>query len=114
MSERTSLPDGFAHLEPFVAIWAVPGLAVREAVRGQSSEAERRAFYDAIGDDIPAILDQLSAKPLAELDEAEQRLLRLALAFTHVALAVEIQEEAEPVHRDLRAHLVLSESNPAL
>lgn len=106
------LPDGHAALEPFVAKWAVAGMNDRAFARGDSTPEERQAFYDAAKDLVGPALDGLDAKPLAALDDKEQRLLRLALSFAHVALAVEIQGPDEARHAELRSHMPVTR-NPA-
>lgn len=92
------LPSGFAALEPFVAKWAVKGANNRALLRLNSTEAERVAFFNAGKPLLAPALALLDAKPLADLDAAEQRLMLLTLAFAHVALAVEMQGDAEPRH----------------
>ncbi|MFT4025311.1 MAG: hypothetical protein QM676_00705 [Novosphingobium sp.] len=108
----THLPEGYAALEPFVAKWAVGGMNARALARGDSTADERQAFYDAARDLIGPALDSLDAKPLDALDEREQCLLRLALSFAHVALAVEIQGPDEGKHAELRSHMPITR-NPA-
>jgi hypothetical protein len=100
-----SLPDGFIALEPFVARFAVAGTANRAALRGQTAEAERQAFFDTAKPLINPALDFLDSKPLNALSPSEQTLLNLTLAFTHIALAVEIQGPDEEKHAKLRAHM---------
>ena len=91
MTTQTTLPQGFAALEPFVAYWAAPSLAERDTRRLDSTEAQRLAFYEAARDIAPAAFDYLNAKAFAAYDEADHRLLDLMLALIHVALAVEIE-----------------------
>jgi len=105
------LPAGFESLEAFVARFALVGTAVRAQLRSDTSAEERAAFYVAAKDLIGPALDMLDARPLAELDEAEQRLMNLCLAFAHIALAVEIQGPDEPRHAGLRAHMHIVRSN---
>lgn len=104
------LPDGFASLEPFVARFAISGTANRAQLRGDTSAAEREAFYAAARDLVPQALDLLDTRPLDGLSEAEQRLMNLALAFAHIALAVEIQGPDEDKHARLRAHMKIVHS----
>lgn len=104
------LPDGFASLEPFVARFAVEGTAHRAQLRSDSTAAEREAFYAAAKDLIPVALDLLDTRPLGGLDAAEQRLMNLALAFAHIALAIEIQGPDEARHAKLRAHMKIVRS----
>ncbi len=94
----STLPAGYAALEPFVTQWAVTGMANRAAQRGSSTHDERQAFYDAVAPRLAATLDVLDTKPLAALDEKEQCLLNLLLSFAHVALAIESQGPDEDKH----------------
>lgn len=102
--ERT-LPAGFAALEPFVARWAVERSAARARLRLDSSAAEREAFYGQAVALLPAALALLDAKPLAELDAAERRLMQLMLSLAHVSLAVEVQGSDEAKHAAQAVHL---------
>lgn len=104
------LPAGFEDLEPFAARFAVAGTANRAALRADAPIAERDAFYGAAKDRIGAALDMLDAKPLDQLDAAEQRLLQLCLSFAHVALAIEVQGEDEPRHAEMRRHMRITRS----
>jgi len=100
-----SLPEGFEALEPFVERWAAGGVAERARRRDESSPQERQAFYDACAALAEGALDRLDEKPLDRLDAREERLRELLLSFAHVALAVEIQAEAEAAHAGLRREL---------
>ncbi len=98
----TTLPAGFEALEPFVAGWAIAGTANRDRRRGDSSEQERLAFFNAAKDLVAPALELLDQKPLGEFDDKEQRLMDLLLSFAHVALAVEMQGMAESRHKKAR------------
>jgi len=106
-SPDTSLPGGFESLEPFVAAWIAPTAAGRSALRLTSSEEDRAAFFNAVKDLLPTALTHLDAKPLAELDDSEQRLMGLLLTFAHISLAVETQRDHEPGHAELRRHITI-------
>ncbi len=99
------LPAGFESLEPFVADWAIAGANNRLRRRLASTESERVAFFHAAKDLVVPALDHLDRKPLAELDEQEQRLMNLLLSICHVSLAVEIQGDAEAMHAEGARHL---------
>lgn len=99
------LPAQFEALEPFVGFWAVESAAERTQRRTESSAAQRVAFFDAMRPALPDVLAMLDSKPIRAFDEAEERLMKLALSFAHVALAVEIQGEEEPKHARNRVHL---------
>jgi hypothetical protein len=106
----TMLPQGFEQLEPFVDRFAVAGTANRARLRSESGEAERAAFVEAARDLVAPALDLLDQKPLADLDEAERRLLDLALTFAHMALAVEVQGADEARHAQMRDHMRITRS----
>lgn len=105
-----TLPAGFADLEPFVARFAVSGTANRAQLRSDASAAERADFFEAAKDRIPAALDLLDQKPVDQLDEAEQRLMNMALAFAHIALAQEVQGPDEERHATLRTYMRITHS----
>ncbi len=100
-----TLPAGFAALEPFAQRFAIEGTAQRAQLRSEATKQERAAFFAAARDLIAPALDMLDTKPLAELDEAEQRLLNLTLSFAHIALAEEVQGPDEARHAALREHM---------
>lgn len=106
----TLLPAGFDSLEPFVARYSIAGTAARAQLRSDTSAEERQTFYEAAKDQIGPALEMLDTKPVDELDEAEQRLMNLCLAFAHIALAVEIQGPDEARHAGLRAHMKIVRS----
>ncbi|MDE2595480.1 MAG: hypothetical protein KGL44_01240 [Sphingomonadales bacterium] len=99
------LPDGYAVLEPFVDYWAVSGTANRDQRRSDSTPAQRNAFYAIAKDLVPQALAQLDAKPIAELDDKERRLLDLLLSFTHVTHAVEMLTDGEARHAKFRKEM---------
>jgi hypothetical protein len=101
----TTLPEGFAALEPFAATWAMSGSAARAAQRGGSTAAEREAFYAAAKDLLIPALAYLDGKPLAAFTAQDGRLMDLMLALAHVALAVEGLGDDEPRHATMRQHM---------
>ncbi|MET0658751.1 MAG: hypothetical protein ABW110_11415 [Steroidobacteraceae bacterium] len=104
-TDTAQLPAKFAALEPFVAAWSIEGANNRARRRLTSTAEERAAFFDAAKDLVVPALDYLDRKPLAELDEQEQRLMNLLLSVCHVSLAVEIQRDAESQHAQGAQHL---------
>ncbi|HEY6530871.1 MAG TPA: hypothetical protein VIY72_01110 [Acidimicrobiales bacterium] len=84
------LPEGFEELEPWVATWAHPTRAERYAVRLATPIDEIGAFYDAVAARAEEAIDVLSRRPLAELDEAEERLLQLLYSMILVSYAVNV------------------------
>lgn len=107
----TSLPAGFAMLEPFVAQWAASSAAERAERRMHSSEAQREAFFSATADRVEAALTELDKKKLAEFNPEENRLMNLLLSFAHVALAVEIQRDHEAKQAGLRQHMKITHAS---
>lgn len=91
MTNAASLPQGFAHLEPFVDRWALSTSAERAARRSQSTPQERADFFAATQDQMPAALEYLDKHALNTLGEQEQRLMDLMLSLAHISLAVELQ-----------------------
>jgi hypothetical protein len=110
-SADSLLPPGFEALQPYVGLWAVPGTAERARRRLQSTEAERVSFYNAAKDLLPAALEQLDRKPLQEFNDQETRLMDLLLSFCHIALAVEVQGEAEAEQAQSRKHMRIVRSS---
>lgn len=97
------LPDGYEVLEPFVSFWAVHGTAARDAKRTESTEAQRKAFYQIAKDHVPRALAELDRTSLGELDEKQTNLMNLLLAFAHVVNAVELLGDGEAKHAKFRA-----------
>ena len=104
-NDASLLPEGFRALSPFVNFWAANSAAGRADCRQRSDEAGRQAFYAAASPLIADALDYLDRKPLSELNDAEQRLMNLALSFAHLAMAVELHKEQEAKHARDRHHL---------
>jgi hypothetical protein len=97
------LPPGFAALEPYIEHWIGRNAAERADLRGARPTAERDAFHAALTPLLQPGLALLDTKALANLDEAEQRLLGLLLSFVHVSLAVDIQGPDESAHTCVRS-----------
>ena len=94
-ASEAALPPGFESLEPFAEDWAIPVCDDRARRRRESSEDERRAFYEVAQPLSQAALAHLDRKPLGEFDAAEERLMNLMLSYAHVSLAVEVQRDHE-------------------
>lgn len=90
MSGVTTLPAGFQDLEPFVAYWAGETTDARLQARCAADMPEIRRFYDAMIDRAEAALTYLDPLPLDAMPDNAQRLMRLVLALSQVAVAVEI------------------------
>lgn len=107
------LPQGFATLEPFVDYWAAPSLSARDTRRLDSTAEQRLAFYAAGKALAPEAMAYLDSKPLSAFDAADHRLLELLLALTHVALAVEVQGDEEPIHAQGARRMPIGRERPA-
>lgn len=110
MSGAAPLPAGFEPLEPFVESWAATTCTARDRRRGESTDEERRAFFNAAAPLLEQALAHLDAKPLAQLDPADKRLLNLMLSLSHVQMAVEVHREMEPQHAAARAAMTITRS----
>lgn len=104
------LPEGFEALEYFVGRWAVDGTANRDRRRGDSTEDERVAFFEAMKPLLPKALELLDRKGLDQFDESEQRLMNMTLSFAHVTMAVEMLGKAEPRHARFRQEMKITRS----
>ena len=102
------LPEGFTTLEPFAASWAISGSAARAAKRGDSTDEERTAFYEAAKTLLAPALAYLDTKPFAAFTAQENRLMDMMLSLAHVALAVEGLGDDEPRHATMRQHMRLT------
>lgn len=94
----SALPEGFAALEPFVERWALDSADARMRRRLDSAASEREALFAAGKDLVPAALELLDATPFDAHSEQEERLMLLLLSLAHIAQAVEIQQDDEPLH----------------
>jgi len=110
MSSTETLPSAFNALEPFVDMWAAATCSARDERRGVSTAEERCAFFDAAAPLLEPALAYLDAKPLAELDTSDKRLLNLMLSLGHVQMAVEVHRGVEPQHAAARAAMTITRS----
>lgn len=104
------LPEGFEALEFFVDRWAVAGSANRDKRRGESTENERVAFFEAMKGLVPKALELLDRKALDDFNEREARLLNMVLSFAHVCMAVEMLGKDEPRHAQFREVMRITRS----
>lgn len=98
MSGNNSLPAGFTALEPFAEYWAAETLSARDTRRLDSTPEQRQSFYVVALEEAQKALEYLDCKPLTSFDDADHRLMRLMQSLVHVALAVEVQRDAEHIH----------------
>lgn len=103
-----TLPSGFEALQPLVAIWARHSAAERDGLRCNQSKEAKQAFYDAMSPQIVPALDHLDTKQFAQFDTADTNLMLLALAYAHVAQAVEVQGPDEAKHSISRQRLPIT------
>lgn len=106
------LPEAFATLAPFVDLWSLKGQSVRAAARSQRTAQERQDFYDAAHGLLHPALDYLDSRPPAAFDDTDKALMRMMLSLAGVALAVETQKGAEPVHALSRRRLEIVDRGP--
>jgi hypothetical protein len=106
-----TLPTGFDVLEPFVSAWSVAGAANRAQRRNASTAAERATFFEVAKDQLAAALAYLDRKPLIQFDPSEQRLMNMMLSLCHVALAIEMQRDAEALHAQQRVHMKITRAS---
>jgi hypothetical protein len=86
----TSLPDGFADLEPYVEEWARPTHAERYEVRLSKTFDELCEFYDAIAARAEDAIAHLDGLDLDALPEDATRLLHLLYSMILVSYAVNV------------------------
>lgn len=108
------LPQDFAELEPWVAQCALATAPERDALRGAMPEDQRQAFYNAFTPRLADALTLLDAKPFAQHNAAETNLMRLALAYPHIAQAVEVQGPDEAKHARARQRIPLTRATADL
>lgn len=85
MTDSILLPHDFAELAPFARIWARPTENARSEIRWSASPADFASFYAAVMPRLSEILDSLSTVPLRGMDEAQENLFCLAVAFAEAA-----------------------------
>jgi hypothetical protein len=93
-----TLPPAFKELERFRAYWDVRTSNERWARRSEASMEDIVDFYDTIfpiADDVLAYVEQY---PLDDLPEDAASLLRLLLAMTQAAMAVEVHGQPRVPH----------------
>lgn len=87
---RTSLPDGFADLEPYVADWARPTRKERYDMRLSKTIEELSDFYDAIARRAEEAIAYLDKLDLNDLPEDATRLLQLLYSMILVSYPVNV------------------------
>jgi hypothetical protein len=84
------LPEPFAALEPFAAVWSLPTEIDRHERRRASSMETLRDFYDAMLPRMSEILGYLETRPPDDLSAKDRRLMQLTLSLAEIAPAVEL------------------------
>jgi hypothetical protein len=90
--QTTQLPRQFSDLASFIAEWGELETQNERYLRRQTLPMERlTAYYDAVGPRLKSIFEHLDRFPFgAPLPAPEALLLRVVLAMTEVAQAVEV------------------------
>ena len=83
------LPKCFKSLEKWIDMWVLPDSQSRTEQRHKVDYADIKAFYDDMLAKSEKALALLQKRQLGELDEAEERLLKLMLALAEVGPSVE-------------------------
>jgi hypothetical protein len=86
----SSLPDGFADLEPYVDDWARPTRAERYATRLSKTIDELDEFYDAIAPRAEEAIACLDGLDLGDLPDDATRLLQLLYSMILVSYPVNV------------------------
>jgi hypothetical protein len=86
----TTLPAGFAELEPYVGDWARPTREERYDTRLSKTIEELEEFYDAIAARAEDAIAYLNGRDLDALDDADARLLQLLYSLILVSYSVNI------------------------
>jgi hypothetical protein len=89
----STLPQGFADLEPYVEDWVRPTRAERYEVRLSKTFDELCAFYDGIAPHAEAAIAHLDTCDLRALSEEEARLLHLLYSMILVSYAVNVFQQ---------------------
>jgi len=83
------LPEPFAELEPFAAIWCLPTEVERYARRLASTMDELQAFYDAFFPRIEEAIAYCDGFPLDEMPDDVVALMQLIYSLIIVSMPVE-------------------------
>ena len=90
------LPKGFKSLEKWIGMWVLPDSQARTEQRHQVDYADIEAFYNDMLPKAEKALAYLQKKQLGELDEPEERLLKLMLSLAYFRFVYEL-EVIDPV-----------------
>ncbi len=88
---QVALPEKFAFLEPFAAVWGDLGTQNERYLKRQSLPyAELEAFHGVLAHRLEEVFAHLDKFPPDGLPEAEARLFRTVLGLTEASQAVEV------------------------
>jgi hypothetical protein len=88
-----TLPEPFAALQPFVAVWALPTETERNIRRHQVPMADIAAFSDAMLAHVDAIVAYLNGFDMNALPPEAAPLMQLLLSLAEVAPAIEFYRQ---------------------
>jgi len=83
------LPEPFADLEPYAAVWSLPTEGERYDRRLASTMDELQTFYDACFPRLEAAIAYCDGVPLAEMPDDVVRLMQLIYSLVIVSMPVE-------------------------
>jgi hypothetical protein len=86
----STLPAGFAELEPFAERWCLPTEHERYGQRMASTTEQMQAFYDAVVPRAEEAMTYLEQFPLDSLPEDALNLLHLLYSMIQVSFPVEV------------------------
>jgi len=86
----TTLPQGFAELEPYVAEWARPTRAERYATRLAKTIDDLTEFYDAVAPRAEEAIAYLDTLDINDLPDDATRLAQLLYSMILVSYAVNV------------------------
>lgn len=84
------LPPEFAELAPFVDHWACASTNERVAARSVLTQAEIRAFYDAMVPRLNEAIDYIDSVGLHTLTPEAETLAQLVLGLGQASISIEI------------------------
>jgi hypothetical protein len=106
------LPEGFADLEPFAAVWSLPSEADRYGRRIASTMDELQAFYDAAFPRLVDSLDYLRSVSLEDISTQDRNLLWLFCSLVTVSFPVEVWRQPRVPDSGAAAMAVTIEPSP--
>lgn len=102
----STLPAGFADLQPFVPLWANATAQARLDRRLDSTLDERRDFYAAMAPRAQAITEYLNDKDMRRLSPEDGALFQLLLGLAEVALTEEVYGQHDMAQVEVKNRLI--------